>query len=149
MKTCSLIFGFVLIAGISGCNNSSSPNDNISLIGTWRNVDTGTTSVQENENDTLHRTTLVTTTTTLTFQDDGTLHTLRDFVYNPKVTFSPDTQVTYIGTWKTIGDTLIRDTWPGSLGSIDSAKFILATSTLKLFSLVQGSSYVQAFSRVK
>jgi len=148
VKFFSLLLGFALLAGISGCNNSTSPSSNISLLGTWRNMDTGTTSVLD-DSGTLLGTTFVTTTTTLIFQEDETLHTIRDFVFNPKVASFPDTQVTYIGTWNTHGDTLIRDTWPGSLGSIDSAKFTLAASTLKLFSLVQGSSYVQTFSRVK
>jgi hypothetical protein len=121
----------------------------MSLIGTWTNIDTATIRVQENENDTLHRTTLATTATTLAFQDNGILSTTRNFSYNPKITFSPDTQVTYIGTWKTIGDTLIRDTWPGSLGSIDSSKYSILSSTLKLASLVKGSAYVQTFSRIK
>lgn len=143
------MFGFALLAAIAGCKNSTSPNDNISLLGTWRNVDTDTTGVQEDENDTLHRTTLATTTTTLIFQEDGTLNTIQDLAFNPKVASFPDTQFTYTGKWKAFGDTLIRDTWPGSIGSIDSSKFSLAFSTLKLFSLVQGSSYVQIFSRIK
>jgi hypothetical protein len=149
MKCFSLILGSVLFVGINGCDNSTSPKVNISLIGTWINVDTSTTSVQENESDTLHRTTLVTTTTTLTFHEDGTLNTLRNLIYNPKVSFSPDTQVTYIGTWKIIGDTLIRDTWPGSVASIESSKFTLESLTLKLYSLAKGNSYVQSFSRNK
>lgn len=132
----------VVLAGVlfAACNdraiNDPAP---LTLLAGWVRDDTATITVQEDEGDTLHRTALAETWEAVNFQSDGTMITLLRTSYEPKIPWQNDTTFRYVGTWKTISDTLVRDMWPGALGSLDSATFVVTNSTLTLTHWTSGA----------
>jgi hypothetical protein len=147
-KLCMIILNLIFI-GMAGCNNSTtSPSDNnTSITGTWRSLDT-TTLIGTNDTDTVVETTFVTITDTLVFQANGSLTTIEYFNYSPKSSAVPDTDYRYTGTWSISGDTLIRDIDPISPESTFKNTYILSATNLRLLSIIQGKLDSEIYTRI-
>ena len=127
--------GAAVLAGVLfiSCSDRAT-NDPVppTLLAGWVRDDTATITVMEDEADTMHRTALERTWESQSFQSDGSMITLLRISYEPKIPWQNDTTFRYVGTWKTVSDTLVRDMWPGALGSLDSVTYVVTNSTLTL-----------------